>query len=358
MVSRRQIDAAKPELVLGLIESWRTTAVDLETCADDYMRVMERPGGQAWSGQTAEAAITTSHADRLQIVRGADAINGMADGAYRGVTELVMPRLTNVRAMIDNAERQGFVVNDDLSVSWTRPAGISDATAEVSGNHRTVFPADQGRRARVVGRRAAGVRADEPRPQRAGQHHLRRETSEPEAKSQAVDRTWKEDPTPAEPPMSREQAAAGLKDVNQRIWQHNHIEKPYIESLPANDSRRADFHIDTDLLNREKQQYLDILPKQHPPANLTGPSGVNLPGVPPGLISENPARSGQGWIYPISPNQPGIDPRVVSIRIMEPSSRYPNGYLNYLNGAGQEVDPFTGRTVPPTDPFSHIPIPN
>ena len=43
MVSRRQIDAAKPELVLGLIESWRTTAVDLETCADDYMRVMERP---------------------------------------------------------------------------------------------------------------------------------------------------------------------------------------------------------------------------------------------------------------------------------------------------------------------------
>ena len=54
----------------------------------------------------------------------------MADGAYRGVTELVMPRLTNVRAMIYNAERQGFVVNDDLSVSWTRPAGISDATAE------------------------------------------------------------------------------------------------------------------------------------------------------------------------------------------------------------------------------------
>ena len=52
----------------------------------------------------------------------------------------------------------------------------------------------------------------------------------PKPKFQAVDRTWKEDPTPAEPPMSREQRAAGLKDVNQRIWQHNHIEKPCILS--------------------------------------------------------------------------------------------------------------------------------
>lgn len=41
-----------------------------------------------------------------------------------------MPKLTNVRAMIDNTERLGFVVNDDLSVSWSQRAGMGDATAE------------------------------------------------------------------------------------------------------------------------------------------------------------------------------------------------------------------------------------
>jgi hypothetical protein len=174
----------------------------------------------------------------------------------------------------------------------------------------------------------------------------------------AVDNhTYKQDPPPQPPPMSREQAAAGLRDVNQRIWEHNHIDKPFVESLPPNDPRRADFHVETELLNAEKQRCLDVLPPQHSPANVTGPGGVNLPGVPPGLISETPAKSGQGWIFPIAPNQPGIDPRVASIRVMEPTQQYPNGYLNYLNVMGQEVDPFTGRTLPSTDPFAHIPLP-
>ena len=130
MVTRSQIDAANPELVLALIDSWRSTAAGLETAADDYVRLVERPGGQSWSGRTAEATMTMSHSDRKTIVGGADEVTGMANRTYRAVTESVMPKLSNVRAMIDNAERQGFVVNDDLSVSWTRPSGISDASAE------------------------------------------------------------------------------------------------------------------------------------------------------------------------------------------------------------------------------------
>ncbi|MHA7650698.1 hypothetical protein ACX9NE_15385 [Mycobacterium sp. ML4] len=47
------------------------------------------------------------------------------------MTEEVMPLLSNVRAMIENAERQGYIVRDDLSLSWKRPAGMNDATAEV-----------------------------------------------------------------------------------------------------------------------------------------------------------------------------------------------------------------------------------
>jgi hypothetical protein len=90
-----------------------------------------------------------------------------------------------------------------------------------------------------------------------------------------------------------------------------------------------------------------------------GPGGVKLPGVPPGLISETPADNGNGWIYPIAPSQPGIDSRVIAIRVMEPTPMYPNGYVNYVNAhdPAQEVDPFTGRTIPRTDQYAHIPLP-
>ncbi|MDT5222378.1 MAG: hypothetical protein QOF15_4483, partial [Mycobacterium sp.] len=223
MVSRSQIDAAKPELVLALIESWRATAFDLETCSDDYIRMMERPGGQAWSGKTADAAITASHADRQEIVRGADAITGMADRAYLGMTEMVMPKLTNVRAMIDNAECQGFVVSDDLLVSWTRPAGISDATAEKYREATGSFSQQikDGARGWWVAEQQVSDQMNRDRKALGSITFAERPPS-PKPKFQIVDRTWRQDPAPPEQPsMSREQAAAGLKDVNQRIWQHN-----------------------------------------------------------------------------------------------------------------------------------------
>jgi hypothetical protein len=34
--------------------------------------------------------------------------------------------------------------------------------------------------------------------------------------------------------------------------------------------------------------------------------------------------------------------------------QYPNGYAVYMNGQGQTVNPLTGRTITPSDPFSHI----
>lgn len=158
--------------------------------------------------------------------------------------------------------------------------------------------------------------------------------------------------------MSREQAAAGLKDVNQRIWDHNHIDKPIIEALPPNDPRRLDFHRDTHDLNAEKERYLDVLPQQHPPASVTGPGGANLPGVTPGTLSEIPSNTGQGWVYPVARGYPGVDPRVVSMRVMEPTNLYPKGYIVYMNNIGQTVNHFTGQTVAGfSDPFAHIPIP-
>lgn len=129
-MTRSQIDAARPDLVVAWIQSWRNTVTDLETHADDYVRLMEKPGGQAYSGRFAEAAVKTAHTDRRTIMNSSDAIEAMANRAFRGMTESVMPKLTNVRAMIDNAERLGFAVKDDLSVSWSQPAGMSEVTAQ------------------------------------------------------------------------------------------------------------------------------------------------------------------------------------------------------------------------------------
>ncbi|WP_205874223.1 hypothetical protein [Mycobacterium camsae] len=112
-VTRSQIDAARPDLVLEWIQSRRNTVKDLETHADEYVQLMEKPGGQPWSGRFAEAAVTAAHADRRTIVHSSDAIQTMAIRAFRDLTESVEPKLTNARAMIDNAERLGFTVNDD-----------------------------------------------------------------------------------------------------------------------------------------------------------------------------------------------------------------------------------------------------
>jgi hypothetical protein len=173
-----------------------------------------------------------------------------------------------------------------------------------------------------------------------------------------VDRTWKQDPyTPQQPPMSREQAKAGLRDVNNRIWDHNHNEKPIIDRLPPNDPRRSTFNIDAEELNAEKRQYLEALFRDHPPESVTGPHGERMPGVAAGQNATGPAESGKGWIFPTQPGQTGIDPRVASIRVMEPTDQYPNGYVVYMNGMGQTVNPFTGRTIPPSDEFAHIPLP-
>ena len=36
---------------------------------------------------------------------------------------------------------------------------------------------------------------------------------------------------------------------------------------------------------------------------------------------------------------------------------YPNGYAVYMNDNLQTVNPLTGQTIPPSDPFAHISLP-
>ncbi|WP_341867963.1 RHS repeat-associated core domain-containing protein [Streptomyces misionensis] len=94
-------------------------------------------------------------------------------------------------------------------------------------------------------------------------------------------------------------------------------------------------------------------------ASVTGPAGETLP-LPKGAAG-TPVATGKGWAYDIPAGTKGIDPRVTQVRVMDPVTtgkyQYPNGYVVYMNKAGQSVNPLTGQTVSKADPYNHIPIP-
>jgi hypothetical protein len=96
------------------------------------------------------------------------------------------------------------------------------------------------------------------------------------------------------------------------------------------------------------------------PQVVSVPGGLKLSGVPKGA-SGVPVQTGKGLEYSIPRDTPELDPRVTSIRVMDPVTngkyQYPHGYVAYMNEAGQTVNPLTGRTVLPSDPFAHVPLP-
>jgi hypothetical protein len=133
LVTRTQIDNATPETVLGMMESWKTSAADLVTAADSYTDSVRNPGGESWSGFTASAAKAMASNDGQAIERLREAIDIMADTATNSINDVVIPNLDDVRATIASAEDAGFTVNDDLSVSYhatTLPDPIQKEDAE------------------------------------------------------------------------------------------------------------------------------------------------------------------------------------------------------------------------------------
>jgi RHS repeat-associated protein len=76
----------------------------------------------------------------------------------------------------------------------------------------------------------------------------------------------------------------------------------------------------------------------------------------------NPSGNTTGFGYTGGSGGPGLDSRVSSVRIMDPtlpagpSPGYPAGYVNYMNASGQSVNPFTGQTIAPSNPLWHIPL--
>jgi hypothetical protein len=97
--------------------------------------------------------------------------------------------------------------------------------------------------------------------------------------------------------------------------------------------------------------------------NLVGPQGETL-WLPKGRKAVATANNLKGWFYEIKEAEAtanGLHKSVRYVRVMDPVTtgkyQYPNGYITYANKDGQFINPMTGQTVKPADPYWHIPIP-
>lgn len=75
--------------------------------------------------------------------------------------------------------------------------------------------------------------------------------------------------------------------------------------------------------------------------------------VPRGATGPIPTRS-PGFQYVGGAGGHGLDPRVTGVRIMDQTAYHPPRVV-YMNKDGQSVNPLSGRTVEPNDPWAHIP---
>jgi hypothetical protein len=91
------------------------------------------------------------------------------------------------------------------------------------------------------------------------------------------------------------------------------------------------------------------------PVNVIPSSGTTFVATPRGTVYDIPpgwtgrtADNGHGIVY----QRPGAQGNADMIRIMEPTPKYPDGYMRYYNDGGQPLD-VNGK--PGSKPATHIP---
>lgn len=83
--------------------------------------------------------------------------------------------------------------------------------------------------------------------------------------------------------------------------------------------------------------------------------------LPSGASGPTPVQTGRGVKYiDGTGGGNGLHRSVTNVRIMEPTSQSPGGYVNYgktlQNGRWQSLDPYTGRSIGKSDDNWHIPM--
>jgi hypothetical protein len=81
--------------------------------------------------------------------------------------------------------------------------------------------------------------------------------------------------------------------------------------------------------------------------------------VPEGATGPFPAESGNGFQFTGGSGGNGLSSSATDFRFMDPVTtgkyQYPGGYGSYGNAAGQTINPLTGQTIAPSNPWWHIP---
>jgi RHS repeat-associated protein len=93
--------------------------------------------------------------------------------------------------------------------------------------------------------------------------------------------------------------------------------------------------------------------------SLLGQEAGSAIAIPEGAAGPTLTRNGLGSQYTGGAGGNGLAPSVNNVRIMEPTARYPNGYVNYgktlPDGSWQSVNPYTGQSVGKSSSWWHIP---
>jgi len=77
------------------------------------------------------------------------------------------------------------------------------------------------------------------------------------------------------------------------------------------------------------------------------------------VVTVNPQGKPTGTAFLGGAGGKSLDPRCASLRMMDPTPKYPSGYNVYQNdpvsGKPQGLNPYTGKTLPNDDPLRHLP---
>lgn len=116
-----------------LLDAVHAMATKYEQHVSTFKSYVEKPGGTAWDGQTAEASQHNVGDGWKVAARIQDLDTKFQTTAGMAVDHTIVPELVNCQQMIHNAESQrdkGVTLTEDLVMGYNPPPGISEKLAE------------------------------------------------------------------------------------------------------------------------------------------------------------------------------------------------------------------------------------
>jgi hypothetical protein len=117
-MTRTQVESWDPSALTTIGKNWKSMAGDVEGLFNRYKSAVANVNGGHWEGVAAEAALNRAESDRRSAVRVADHLERVGQIAEDGFHS-VNPPLQRARDAIAGAERAGFTVSENLTVSRT-----------------------------------------------------------------------------------------------------------------------------------------------------------------------------------------------------------------------------------------------